>query len=65
MENTKLGFSHITKKVHTGKENKIGLFEIDMDVTEDFKRCVVLFCTESVEFEVDGMKFRSTCERID
>lgn len=34
------------------------------DVTEDFKRCVVSYCNESVEFEVDGMKFRVTCERV-
>jgi len=35
------------------------------DVTEDFKRCVVLYCSETVEFEVDGMKFKAACERID
>jgi hypothetical protein len=34
-------------------------------VTEDFLRCVVLRCSESTEFEVDGMRFRATCERID
>lgn len=35
------------------------------EVTEDFKRCVVRFASESHEFEVDGMKFKVTCERID
>jgi hypothetical protein len=34
-------------------------------VTEDFLRCVVLRCSESTEFEVDGMRFRANCERID
>jgi hypothetical protein len=35
------------------------------DVTETFLRCVVRYCTEEVEFVVDGMRFKATCERID
>lgn len=35
------------------------------NVTEDFLRCVVWKCTEQIEFEIDGMKFRATCERIE
>jgi hypothetical protein len=35
------------------------------DVTEQFLRCVVRYCTEEVEFVVDGMRFKATCEMID
>ncbi|MCR8641490.1 hypothetical protein NV379_02360 [Paenibacillus sp. N1-5-1-14] len=34
------------------------------DVTKDFYRCVIKVCSEEVEFEVDGMRFKVTCERI-
>lgn len=35
------------------------------DITEDFYRCVVYYCSEEVEFVVDGIRFKATCERID
>jgi hypothetical protein len=52
----------MTKKVYAGltKQNGYEWKEGKKVVTEDFKRCVVQYCSESVEFEVDGMKFRAT-----
>lgn len=35
------------------------------NVTEDFLRCVVWKCSEQIEFEVDGMRFKAACERIE
>lgn len=63
----RLGMSPLTKRVYAGhiKANGYEWKEGKKDVTEDFKRCVVQYCSESVEFEVDGMKFKATCERID
>lgn len=63
----RLGISPITDNVYAGtiKENRYEWHEGKQDVTEDFKRCIVHFCTESVEFEIDGMKFKATCERVD
>ncbi|MFO1442866.1 hypothetical protein KDN24_06510 [Bacillus sp. Bva_UNVM-123] len=55
-------------KVFAGKAKK-GMSNDDghkvTDITESFLRCVARYCTEEVEFEVDGMKFRATCERIE
>lgn len=66
MNDLRLGVSPVTKKVYAGKLDEYGIFEFDRtDVTEDFKRCVVIYCSEVVEFEVDGMRFRATCERIE
>lgn len=51
-------------RVYVGRFDKGGIFAFDrIDITEDFKRCVVQYCKESVEFEIDGMKFRVTCEK--
>lgn len=63
----RLGMSSITKNVYVGKIKENG-YEWEagkQDITTDFKRCVVMYCSESVEFEVDGMKFKATCERIE
>jgi len=61
----KLGLSQLTKKVYVSELANDGRVQSKTDVTESFKACVVLFCSESVEFEADGMKFRATCERIE
>lgn len=63
----RLDMSPVTKNVYAGKikENGYEWEEGKKDVTEDFRRCVVHFCSESVEFEVDGMKFYATCERME
>ena len=63
----RLGYSQLTNNVYAGKIKSNG-YEWEAgkkDVTTDFRRCVVQFCTESVEFEVDGIKFKATCERIE
>lgn len=62
----RLGISPITNTVYAGriKKNSYEWQEGKQNVTEDFKICVVRFCSESVEFEVEGMKFKATCERI-
>lgn len=66
MDDVRLGITHVTNKAYVGKLDNFGLFTSDkVDVTEDFKRCVVTYCSEIVEFEVDGMRFKATCERID
>jgi hypothetical protein len=46
------------------KENEL-LPTTMQNVNEDFYRCVVQKISEVKEFEVDGMKFRATCERIE
>lgn len=63
----RLGMSGITKRVYAGhiKQNGYEWKAGKQDVTEDFKKLIVQYCSESVEFEVNGMKFRATCERID
>lgn len=63
----RLGSSPLTKRIYAGRIKKSGYewAEGKQDVTEDFHRCVVIQCSESKEFEVDGMKFRATCERIE
>jgi hypothetical protein len=62
----RLGLSPLTQKVYAGqiKQNGYEWKQGKTDVTEDFVRCVVQYCSEEVEFEVDGMRFRATCERI-
>lgn len=66
MENLRLSISPVTKNVYVGEVDEYGIFKFNRsDVTEDFKRCVVQYCSEVVEFEVDGMRFRATCERIE
>lgn len=34
------------------------------DISDSFKRSIVQFASEEHCFEVDGMKFKATCERI-
>lgn len=51
-------------QVQAGKVSGYGLFDVENEVTEDFLRCVVVYCSESAEFELDGMKFKATCERV-
>jgi hypothetical protein len=64
MKNLRIGMSPLTRNIYAGEiENDMWKGE-KMDVTEDFLRCVVRYCTEEVEFEVDGMRFKATCERI-
>jgi len=66
MKDIRLGISVATKKAYVGELDKLGIFKSgSIEVTEDFKRSVVYFCSESIEFEVDGMKFKATCERIE
>ncbi|MEX3625387.1 DUF7446 family protein [Viridibacillus arvi] len=65
MEDVRLVISTVTKNVYAGELDENGLFKFNRaDVTDDFKRCIVHYCSESVDFEIDGMKFRATCERI-
>lgn len=65
----RLGLSPLTKNAYVARMKDNGRYlEVTgnkTDVTTDFKRCVVNYCSEVVEFEVDGMKFKATCERID
>lgn len=61
MDNLELVISPISNKIYLKDLNTTEL----VDITEDFKRCVVMYCSESIEFKVDGMKFRATCERIE
>ncbi|MGG2091354.1 hypothetical protein AB1283_01130 [Bacillus sp. S13(2024)] len=67
MSEVRMQVSSVFKdRVYVGELDKYGVFTFDRtDITEDFKRCIVQYCTESVEFEVDGMKFKATCERIE
>ena len=66
MSQLRLAMSPITKVIYAGKIKPNGReWASKTNVTEDFLRCVVNRCSESTEFEVDGMKFRATCERID
>lgn len=66
MGKTELVFIHHRKDVEAVKEFEIApAIPMRENVTESFRRCVVLYCSESAEFEVDGMKFRATCERIE
>lgn len=66
MARLRLGMSPFTKHVYAGylKNNGIEWRSGKQDVTDDFKRCIVLYCSESVKFEVDGMIFEARCERI-
>lgn len=65
MKNIRLSLSPFTEEVYAG-ENVNGSFNDNKaNVTVDFRRLVVGYCSEVKEFEVDGMKFRATCERID
>lgn len=61
MDNLELVISPISNKIYLKDLNTAKL----VDITEDFKRCIVMYCLESIEFEVDGIKFRATCERIE
>lgn len=45
--------------------SSLNSYEQIADVTDDFYRCVVSYCSEQVEFMIDGMKFKVTCERIE
>ncbi len=63
----RLGVSRFNGKAYVGKANDNMFSDMitnKQDVTRDFRRCVVSYCSESVEFEVDGMRFKATCERI-
>lgn len=60
-----LGYSSLTKKTYISEVANDGRVQSKTDVTDSFKACVVMFCSESVEFEAEGMKFRATCERIE
>lgn len=66
MGQLRLGVSPLTKNIYVGKLDDNGYVwkGSKQDVTEDFLRCVVNYCTEEVEFVVDGMRFKATCERI-
>lgn len=63
----RLGVSPLTGRVYAGKIKPSGRewYAGKVDVTEDFQRCVVLYCSDGAEFEADGMRFRAYCERID
>ncbi len=67
MNKLRLGISPITDRVYAGyvKDNGQEWKPGKYDVTEDFKRCIVLYCTEQMELEIAGMKFRVACERIE
>lgn len=66
MSETRLAVSVVTKNVYVGELDNFGIFKFDrVDVTDDFKRCIVDYCSGTVEFEIDGMRFKATCERID
>jgi hypothetical protein len=47
------------------KLDSLNTYNNHYDITEDFCRCVVRYCSEEIEFVVDGMRFRATCERIE
>lgn len=61
MDNLELVISPISNKIYLKDLNTAKL----VDITEDFKRCIVMYCLESIEFEVDGIKFRATCKKIE
>lgn len=67
MNDLRVAMSPLTRRIYAGKMKANGReWSGDkVDVTEDFLRCVVWRCSESTEFEVDGMKFRATCERVE
>lgn len=67
MGQLRLGISPITDQIYVGriKENGYEWEKDKQNITEDFRRCLVNYCSESVVFEVDGLKFRATCEVID
>ena len=58
----RLAITPLRKVIITDEDSK---GDIVQEVTEDFKRCVVRFASESREFEIGGMKFKVTCEKID
>ncbi|WP_096436452.1 DUF7446 family protein [Alteribacter populi] len=64
MKSIRIGVSPLTENVYAGEIINDMWVGDKQDVTEDFKRCVVNYCTKVVEFEVDGMKFKATCERV-
>lgn len=66
-EELQLSYASHSGKVYAGKWKNGGINDIckATDVTETFLRCIVRYCSESVEFEVDGMRFKATCERIE
>ena len=65
----RLALSPLTNNVYVAKMKPKGkgleVIGDNADVTEDFLRCVVRYCSEEVEFIVDGVRFRATCERIE
>ncbi|MEB5480863.1 hypothetical protein P8825_14955 [Shouchella clausii] len=65
MKNIRLGLSPLTEEVYAGEPVSGSFTDNKVNVTNDFRRLVVTYCSEEKEFEVDGMKFRATCERID
>lgn len=67
MSKIRLGMSPLTEHIYAGrlKKNGVEWQAGKQDVTEDFKRCVVLYCSESTEFEVDGMRFKAKCKRVE
>ncbi|MBX9158300.1 hypothetical protein ACTFR8_22135 [Bacillus cereus group sp. MYBK15-3] len=64
-EKLRLNALHRFGKVYVGKINPTGQFIGEEDVTEEFKRCVVLNCQGTVEFVVDGVKYQVSCKRVD
>ncbi|MFD0587751.1 hypothetical protein ACFQZE_07030 [Paenibacillus sp. GCM10027627] len=55
----------ITEQEGNHELHSLNKYTNQVDVTEDFCRCIVRYCSEEVEFVVDGMRFRVTCERIE
>lgn len=67
MENPiRLTLSPLTNNAYVAKMKPqgSGLVAIE-DVTEDFLRCIVRYCSDKVEFIVEDMRFRATCEKIE
>jgi len=62
----------VTKHIAVGLDKQTAYIETHVDqrvqdrenITDSFKRAVVLFASEDNTFSVDGMTFRVTCERI-
>ena len=68
--NTRLAISPITSRVYTAKMKDKGNGLLvptghKADVSEDFMRCLAQFRDGNVEFEIDGVRFKATCELID
>jgi len=63
----------VTKHIAVGLDKQTAHIETHVDqriqerenITDSFKRAVVLFASEDNTFSVDGMTFRVTCERVE